>query len=84
MEHFGSTAIPRLSAKPIIDIMVILDDLAAWPALIPTLLAGLGYVYWAENPRADRMFFVEGNAAAWQSLAHASRSRYPEDRGHKG
>ncbi len=59
MEHFGSTAVPQLSAKPIIDIFIILDDLPIWPTLIQPL-ANLGYVYWAENPRSDRMFFVKG------------------------
>ncbi len=59
IEHFGSTAVPNLGAKPIIDIMVICPDQNMWPALVNVLVA-LGYVYWAENPRKDRMFFVKG------------------------
>jgi GrpB-like predicted nucleotidyltransferase (UPF0157 family) len=59
IEHFGSTAIPGLAAKPIIDIMLINDDIAAWPSLVQPFQS-LGYIYWAENPRTDRMFFVKG------------------------
>jgi len=58
-EHFGSTSIPDLAAKPIIDILLILDDRTQWQALI-TPLQSLGYHYWSDNPRQDRMFFVKG------------------------
>jgi GrpB-like predicted nucleotidyltransferase (UPF0157 family) len=59
VEHFGSTAVPNLPAKPIIDIFIILDEVSVWPQLV-TPLVSLGYIYWAENPRPDRMFFVKG------------------------
>ena len=59
IEHFGSTAVPNLCAKPIIDIFVIYPDQSLWPGLVD-VLASLGYVYWSENPRKDRMFFVKG------------------------
>jgi GrpB-like predicted nucleotidyltransferase (UPF0157 family) len=29
IEHIGSTAVPGLAAKPIIDVLVVVDDLAA-------------------------------------------------------
>jgi len=59
LEHFGSTAIPHLAAKPIIDILLVSDDPARWPALIEPIQS-LGYVFWADNPRRDRLFFVKG------------------------
>ena len=59
LEHFGSTAIPGLAAKPIIDIMLIASDTSIWPALIQPI-EELGYAFWADNPRRDRMFFVKG------------------------
>ena len=59
IEHFGSTAIPGLSAKPIIDIMLGVKSREFWPMLI-TPLKGIGYDYWEENPNKDRMFFVKG------------------------
>ncbi len=44
IEHVGSTAVPGLAAKPIIDIDVLLRTEADLPAAI-TKLAALGYVY---------------------------------------
>jgi GrpB-like predicted nucleotidyltransferase (UPF0157 family) len=60
LEHFGSTAIPGLSAKPIIDILIAVRSLAAAQATFVEELRNLDYVYWAENPKKDRMFFVKG------------------------
>jgi GrpB-like predicted nucleotidyltransferase (UPF0157 family) len=34
LEHFGSTAIPGVTAKPIIDIMLVSAEPARWPGLI--------------------------------------------------
>ena len=60
LEHFGSTAIPGLSAKPIIDILIAVRSLADAQASFVEPLRNLDYVYWAENPRKDRLFFVKG------------------------
>jgi GrpB-like predicted nucleotidyltransferase (UPF0157 family) len=60
LEHFGSTAIPGLAAKPIIDILVAVRSLAEARRSAIAPLQRLGYVFWAENPKADRMFFVKG------------------------
>ncbi len=60
LEHFGSTAIPGMSAKPIIDILIAVRSLAEARRSYVAPLQGLGYVYWAENPKTDRMFFVKG------------------------
>jgi GrpB-like predicted nucleotidyltransferase (UPF0157 family) len=59
IEHVGSTAVPGLAAKPIIDIVLIVPERERWPALI-TPLARLGYVYWDGNPDTTKMFFVKG------------------------
>ncbi|MBW4543251.1 MAG: GrpB family protein [Symplocastrum torsivum CPER-KK1] len=59
IEHFGSTAVPGLAAKPIIDLMVGVHSLEAAQSLIP-LLKALEYVYWRDDPRPGRMFFVKG------------------------
>lgn len=42
IEHIGSTAVPRLGAKPIVDVMVGVDSEGAYPAFV-ALLAPLGY-----------------------------------------
>jgi GrpB-like predicted nucleotidyltransferase (UPF0157 family) len=60
LEHFGSTAIPGLSAKPIIDILIAVRSLADAQANFVEALRKLDYIYWAENPKQDRMFFVKG------------------------
>jgi GrpB-like predicted nucleotidyltransferase (UPF0157 family) len=60
IEHFGSTAIPGLSAKPIIDILIAVRSLAVVQATFVGALRNLDYVFWADNPKKDRMFFVKG------------------------
>jgi GrpB-like predicted nucleotidyltransferase (UPF0157 family) len=60
IEHFGSTAIPALSAKPIIDILIAVRSLAVAQASFVDALRKLDYLYWADNPKKDRMFFVKG------------------------
>ena len=60
LEHFGSTAIPGMAAKPIIDILIAVRSIAEARGTAIEPLQRLGYVFWAENPKADRMFFVKG------------------------
>jgi len=45
VEHFGSTAIPGLSAKPIIDMLIEVPDLNETRRVIPTVLEAEGYDY---------------------------------------
>jgi GrpB-like predicted nucleotidyltransferase (UPF0157 family) len=59
IEHIGSTAVPGLAAKPIIDILLLAP--AEWPrSTAINALQQLGYVYWAENPDPTHMFFIKG------------------------
>jgi GrpB-like predicted nucleotidyltransferase (UPF0157 family) len=78
IEHFGSTAVPNLRAKPVIDILLIHPNAEAWPQLTKPL-QGLGYVYWAENPRKDQMFFVKGMPPFGRRRTHHVHVRVPED-----
>ncbi len=50
IEHVGSTAVPGLAAKPVIDIMVGVKSLGDSPILIERL-AGVGYEYVPEFER---------------------------------
>ena len=59
IEHIGSTAVPGLAAKPVIDIMVGVHSLEQAKTAIP-VLESIGYVYWRDDPRPGRMFFVKG------------------------
>jgi GrpB-like predicted nucleotidyltransferase (UPF0157 family) len=78
MEHFGSTSVPGVRAKPIIDILLIHPQPALWPDLVGAL-ASLGYVCWAENPRKDRMFFVKGMPPFGARRTHHVHVRLPSD-----
>ncbi len=60
IEHFGSTAIPGLAAKPVIDILVAVPSLDVARDRFEPKLRALGYVFWSENPKTDRLFFVKG------------------------
>lgn len=60
VEHFGSTAVPGLSAKPIIDLMVGVTSLSAARAEAVPALEAMGYEFWYDNPVLDRLFFVKG------------------------
>lgn len=60
IQHVGSTAIPGLLAKPIIDIQIAVDSLAAIKPQAISQLKLLGYAFWDENPDPTRLFFVKG------------------------
>ncbi len=59
IEHIGSTAVYGLSAKPIIDIMILTPSLDVAKNAVETLQC-VGYEFWDANPRLDLMFFVKG------------------------
>jgi GrpB-like predicted nucleotidyltransferase (UPF0157 family) len=60
LHHIGSTAVPGLAAKPIIDIMILTPSLSAARAALVDPLQQEGYAFWADNPATDRLFFVKG------------------------
>jgi GrpB-like predicted nucleotidyltransferase (UPF0157 family) len=49
IEHIGSTSVPGLAAKPIVDIVVEVDDIGAEDEYLPALLAA-GYVLRVREP----------------------------------
>lgn len=64
IEHVGSTAVPGLAAKPIIDIDVLLVSETMLPAAIERL-AGLGYIHRGNLGVPDReTFFAPANDPA--------------------
>lgn len=54
VEHVGSTAVPGLAAKPIIDLQVGVEELEA--CVGP--LRALGYSCWAADPEPDRRYLL--------------------------
>src|SRR5579871_848227 len=63
IEHFGSTAVHGLAAKPVIDLLIVMRSLEAAEQSVP-ILESLGYDYWAEDPAQrsipGRLFFKKG------------------------
>jgi GrpB-like predicted nucleotidyltransferase (UPF0157 family) len=66
IQHLGSTAVPGLAAKPIIDLGIVVADEAAVVACIPRITA-LGYTYREYRGPNQGYFFDLG---AGQCLTH--------------
>ncbi len=60
VEHVGSTAVPGLPAKPILDIMIGIPSDQDGVKLVP-FLKELGYFYKGENGIPGRHYFTLGN-----------------------
>ena len=59
LEHMGSTAVPGLAAKPVIDISAGLRALDLPPGPV-TAMESLGYEYMGEHNLPGRLFFRKG------------------------
>lgn len=59
IQHIGSTAVPGILAKPILDIAIAIRAFEDGDPLVP-LLAALGYEYRGENGIPRRHYFVQG------------------------
>ncbi len=62
IEHVGSTAVPGLCAKPVIDVDLVIKDQSVLKEIIP-LLETLGYIFKGEVGIPDR--FVFGQTHPW-------------------
>lgn len=58
--HIGSTAVPGLAAKPIVDIAARVEDIAIIESVIPPLKV-LSYCYLGEFVSSDWHYFYRGN-----------------------
>jgi len=72
VEHVGSTAVPGLAAKPIIDLMASVDDPDTVVAQAGERLAADGWCYVrAElDERPWRRFFIKPDASGRRRIAH--------------
>ena len=69
IQHIGSTAVPELAAKSIIDIYIGVTSIQeAQQAIKP--IKELGYQFWADNPNKEKMFFVKGMPAFGTGRTH--------------
>ena len=69
IEHVGSTSIPGLPSKPIIDIIVLVDDVGAANTAIPALEA-MGYGFWRDNPDKTKLYLAKGLPPAPRRTHH--------------
>ena len=59
IEHIGSTAIPGIQAKPIVDLMIGVSNLKDAEEFVSPL-ESIGYSFWRDNPEKNRFYFVKG------------------------
>jgi GrpB-like predicted nucleotidyltransferase (UPF0157 family) len=64
IEHIGSTAVPGLSAKPTIDLMLLVERLAP-EEIYACPLKTLGYIYVEEASNTNRYFLKKGEPRAY-------------------
>jgi RimJ/RimL family protein N-acetyltransferase len=70
IQHVGSTAIPGMSAKPVIDIQIAVDSLSTIKLITIKALKELGYEYWDKNPDPERLFFAKGMPPFGEKRTH--------------
>jgi GrpB-like predicted nucleotidyltransferase (UPF0157 family)/RimJ/RimL family protein N-acetyltransferase len=70
IQHVGSTSIPGMLAKPIIDIQITVESLTSVKQTAIDLLKAHDYVYWAEDPDPEKMFFVKGMPPFGEKRTH--------------
>lgn len=63
VHHVGSTSVPNLCAKPILDVLLSVPDFDAALQLVPDIEA-LGYVFRSDEEIEDRHYFRRGNDKA--------------------
>ncbi|MEY2447991.1 MAG: N-methylhydantoinase, partial [Acidimicrobiaceae bacterium] len=76
IEHIGSTSVPGLAAKPVVDVMVTVDDPDDDGALVPALI-GAGYVLRVIESE-HRMF----RTPQWDVHVHLWRTGSDDERRH--
>lgn len=69
IEHIGSTAVPMLASKPVIDIFITVTSISAGAHWIAPLEL-LGYLYWSENPDKSHLRFFKGMPPYGEKRTH--------------
>ena len=75
IEHVGSTSVPGLAAKPVIDILVGIRSLGDTPHFVP-LLQAIGYIYVPEYEvdLPERRYFKKVTATAHTHHLHVAET----------
>ena len=79
IHHVGSTSIPGLPSKPIIDILVAVIDIQPVDSLNPAMIA-LGYEPQGEYGIVGRRFFTKGGDLMRSHQVHVFQQDHPEVR----
>ena len=73
--HIGSTAVENLSAKPILDIAIEINEFHEGKSCI-SLLKEIGYSYKGTEILPDRHYFIKGEPRTHQIHMYQSGSKY--------
>ncbi len=82
IHHIGSTAIPTIQAKPIIDMLVEVRDIEKIDAFNATM-SGLGYLPRGEFGIAGRRFFIKGDEIHRTHHIHMYQTGHPRIAHHR-
>jgi GrpB-like predicted nucleotidyltransferase (UPF0157 family) len=78
VEHIGSTSIPGLAAKPVVDILAVVTSLAKAQASIAVLEKD-GWLFWADDPNRDyRLWFLRPHPEARTHHLHVIQYDHAE------
>jgi GrpB-like predicted nucleotidyltransferase (UPF0157 family) len=76
VEHIGSTAVPGLRAKPVIDMLAPVSSLVDVQAAVP-VLADAGWLFWPDDPcRHYRLWFLRPSPEARTHHLHVIEGRH--------
>lgn len=75
IQHVGSTAIPGMSAKPVIDIQIAVDSLPEIKKYAIEALTSIGYIFWDKifrdkKPDLERLLFIKGMPPYGEKRSH--------------
>jgi GrpB-like predicted nucleotidyltransferase (UPF0157 family) len=77
IDHIGSTAVPGLAAKPVLDVQISVAGFEPLAAFRDPL-ESLGYVYRAENPERTKRYFREPPGARRTHIHVRQRGHWSE------
>ncbi len=77
IQHIGSTAVPNLSAKPIIDIEVYVSDAQSIASSVPILVQA-GYEYFGDKGGNGDHFFAKGSDICRTHYLHMQVAGNPQ------
>lgn len=77
VEHVGSTSVPGLRAKPVIDMLAPVNSLTSARAAVP-VLATAGWLFWPDDPgRHYRLWFLRPRPEARTHHLHLIENGHP-------